>query len=47
MIKTVKIKPGEIFEVEGKMYVVVVPETADNEHTDIHGNIVIPLIEID
>lgn len=47
MIKTTKIKIGEIFEVEGKLYVVGVPVSAGNEHTNIHGQIVAPLIEID
>jgi len=47
MIKTTKIKIGEIFEVEGKMYIIALPKTAGNEHINTHGQIIIPIIEID
>ena len=47
MIKTTKIKIGEIFEVEGKLYIIALPKTAGNEHENIHGQIILPLNEID
>lgn len=44
-IETVKIKAGQIFEVEGKMYVIVLPKTAIQETND-HGQMVFLLTEI-
>jgi hypothetical protein len=46
MIKTTKIKIGEIFEVEGKMYIVAKPKTSSDLEINDHCQIVIPLIEI-
>lgn len=46
MIKTTKIKIGEIFEVEGKMYIVVKPKTSSDLEINEHCQIVVPLIEI-
>lgn len=47
MIKTTKIKIGEIFEVDGKMYVIALPKTPGGKDVNIHGHIVIELFEID
>jgi len=45
MIKTTKIKIGEIFEVEGKMYVIALP-TSILQDVNSHGQIVLELQEI-
>lgn len=44
-IETVKINLGQIFEIEGKMYIAVIPKTASQE-TNEHGQAIFPLIEI-
>lgn len=45
-IETVKIKVGQIFEVEGKMYMVALPKTSSQTAND-HGQVVILLKEIE
>lgn len=44
-IETVKIKVGQIFEVEGKMYMIVLPKTS-SQTTNDHGQIIILLKEM-
>lgn len=45
-IETIKIKPGQIFECEGKMYIISIPKTA-SEDTNEHGQVIFPLVELE
>ena len=45
MIKATKIKVGEIFEVDGKLYIIVLP-TNGSQEVNTHGQIVCELHEI-
>jgi hypothetical protein len=44
-METIKINFGQIFEIEGKMYVAVAPKTALDE-TNEHGQIIFLLSEL-